>query len=303
MKCIGAVELFTSWVISQFGHLDGIINNACQTIRRPPQYYAHLLEYERESAAAALTDASPQPRLDVRGSADEAAAAADAGGGVAAVGLQPTAMVAVPATADLATNLPSFEVCQVAVLAGDRDDDPGSFPADTLDVNGQQIDLRKETSWLLKLGDVQTPELCEVMAVNSVAPFILNGKLRPLLKKSPHSAKFIVNVSAMEGKFYRFKTPAHPHTNMAKAALNMMTKTSATDYHTDGIFMTAVDTGWINDENPLEKAQQIAEDHDFQTPLDEIDAAARIVDPVLSGVADGGGPYGIFIKDYVKTEW
>ena len=51
-----------------------------------------------------------------------------------------------------------------------------------------------------------------------------------MVRAGTDADKFIVNVSAMEGKFYRYKTPNHPHTNMAKAALNMMTRTSASDY-------------------------------------------------------------------------
>lgn len=41
---------------------------------------------------------------------------------------------------------------------------------------------------------------------------------------------------------------------MAKASLNMMTRTSAADYANDSIWMTAVDTGWVTDENPFMKA-------------------------------------------------
>jgi NAD(P)-dependent dehydrogenase (short-subunit alcohol dehydrogenase family) len=122
--------------------------------------------------------------------------------------------------------------------------------------------------------------------------------------------KFIVNVSAMEGKFYRFKSANHPHTNMAKAALNMMTRTSAAEYaKTSRIYMTAVDTGWINDEKPLEKAAGHAATHNFQTPLDEVDAAARVLDPIMapmlrlqSGLAPNP-PCGVFLKDYAKCEW
>lgn len=137
---------------------------------------------------------------------------------------------------------------------------------------------------------------------------------------SKDDPKFIVNVSAMEGKFYRYKSANHPHTNMAKAALNMMTRTSAEDYKKSGIYMTAVDTGWINDEKPVELAMKHEKQHNFQTPLDEVDAAARILDPVLaplaaadstraaSGNQDGAillpePPWGIFLKDYVKCEW
>ena len=113
----------------------------------------------------------------------------------------------------------------------------------------------------------------------------------------------MVNVSAQEGKFYRYKTPNHPHTNMAKAALNMMTRTSAEAWAAQGILMNSVDTGWINDENPREKAARIAKDHDFQTPIDEVDAAARILDPVFTGVAEGQRSYGQFFKDYRPSEW
>ena len=69
--------------------------------------------------------------------------------------------------------------------------------------------------------------MLEVQLVNSVAPFVLNSRLKPLLMRSPFARRFIVNVSAMEGQFRRHKTVFHPHTNMAKAALNMMTRTSA----------------------------------------------------------------------------
>jgi hypothetical protein len=40
-----------------------------------------------------------------------------------------------------------------------------------------------------------------------------------------------------------------------------------------GIYMNAVDTGWINDENPLEKAAKIAKEG-FQTPIDEVSGRA-----------------------------
>ena len=138
-------------------------------------------------------------------------------------------------------------------------------------VRRQQIDLRTSNSWLLKMGDVSTPELVEVFAINTLAPFLLNARLQPLLaatatmgppSASGPAAAFIVNVSAMEGKFYRHKTPNHPHTNMAKAALNMMTRTSAAELAASHrIFMTAVDTGWINDENPRDRAAQIGRAH------------------------------------------
>ena len=123
--------------------------------------------------------------------------------------------------------------------------------------------------------------------------------------------RFIVNVSSMEGKFYRAKTPAHPHTNMAKSSLNQLTRTSAGDYAESFIFMTAVDTGWINDENPLLIASRTAQRHGFATPLDEVDAAARILDPLLGPLLEAeeradatcAPAYGCFLKDYHPCEW
>ena len=138
-------------------------------------------------------------------------------------------------------------------------------------------------SWRLRMHEVETPELLEVQLVNAIAPYILNARLKPLMVRTPGAHKHIVNVSAIEGQFYRAtKTDKHAHTNMAKAALNMMTRTSAPDFVKDGIHMNAVDTGWITDEDPAVHAARKAE-AGFSPPLDIIDGAARIVDPIFAG--------------------
>ena len=154
------------------------------------------------------------------------------------------------------------------------------------------------------------PEVMECMFINAISPFVLNSRLKPLMafpNDDSRPDRFIINVSAMEGKFYRYKTPYHPHTNMAKAALNMLTRTSARDLaEKHRIFMNAVDTGWITDENPLEIASLNAKTNRFRTPIDEIDAAARILDPIFLGVTvgrDGKKVFGKFLKDYEATEW
>jgi NAD(P)-dependent dehydrogenase (short-subunit alcohol dehydrogenase family) len=142
-----------------------------------------------------------------------------------------------------------------------------------------------------------------VQLVNAIAPYILNARLKPLMMKSGARDLHIVNVSAMEGQFYRTtKTDKHPHTNMAKAALNMMTRTSAPDYVRDGIHMNAVDTGWVTDEDPAVHAARKAEEG-FAPPLDIIDGAARIVDPIFSGVNTGTHVWGQFLKDYKPAPW
>jgi NAD(P)-dependent dehydrogenase (short-subunit alcohol dehydrogenase family) len=178
------------------------------------------------------------------------------------------------------------------------------FPEGRYDADQQQIDLRGINSWRLTLAEVPTVEMLEVQLVNAVAPFLLNARLKPLMLRHPTFDKHIVNVSAMEGQFYRpFKTDKHPHTNMAKAALNMMTRTSAPDYAKDGIYMNSVDTGWVTDEDPAAIAARKVEEHGFHPPLDIVDGAARICDPIFSGLRTGQHVWGQFLKDYLPTDW
>jgi NAD(P)-dependent dehydrogenase (short-subunit alcohol dehydrogenase family) len=193
---------------------------------------------------------------------------------------------------------------QVALTADDRDDSATLFPLGQLDADLQQVDRRDINSWRLPLAEVGTVELLEVQLVNAIAPFLLNARLKPLMLKDRTFDKHIVNVSAMEGQFYRrFKTDKHPHTNMAKAALNMMTRTSAPDYAKDGIFMNSVDTGWVTDEDPLHIAERKTAECGFHPPLDIVDGAARIVDPIFDGINTQRHVWGQFLKDYKPTAW
>ena len=140
--------------------------------------------------------------------------------------------------------------------------------------------------------------------MNAIAPCILNSRLKPLMMQQPSRDKHIVNVSAMEAQFARNKkTDKHPHTNMAKAALNMMTLTSAPDYAQSRIYMNAADTGWVTDEDPAIHAERKLNELDFQPPLDIVDGAARIIDPVFSAIRTGDFVWGNFFKDYLPTKW
>jgi NAD(P)-dependent dehydrogenase (short-subunit alcohol dehydrogenase family) len=146
--------------------------------------------------------------------------------------------------------------------------------------------------------------MIEVQLVNAVAPFVLCNRLSEIMKKSNTGKKHIINVSAMEGKFHRFfKESRHPHTNMAKAALNMLTHTSARALAKEGIYMNAVDTGWVTDEDPVELAKKKEELHDFQPPLDIVDGAARVMDPLFDGINTGKHWCGKFLKDYNPIDW
>jgi hypothetical protein len=178
------------------------------------------------------------------------------------------------------------------------------FPKGEVDADLQQVDMRESNSWRLRLGEIETTEMLELQLVNAIAPFVLCNRLIPMMKRQPTGQKHIVNVTAMEGKFLRFKKDSrHPHTNMAKAALNMLTHTSAADLAKEGIFINAVDTGWVTDEDPLNLARFKEEVHDFQPPLDIVDGAARVCDPFFNGILTGKHWSGKFLKDYFPIDW
>lgn len=268
------VEELCETLNQQLPRLDYIINNACQTVRRPPKFYQHMMADELRLADS--LDAHEKQL--VRASSQLAEEANGA--------------------------LSSAQLSQVALLAEDHESDADVFPEGALDQDLQQVDLRKRNSWRLSLSEVSLVELLEVQLVNAVAPFVLNARLRELMKRVPTFDKHIVNVSAMEGQFYRaFKTDKHPHTNMAKAALNMMTRTSAPDYLKDGIHMNSVDTGWITDEDVPTIAARKQAEHRFHPPLDVVDGAARIVDPIMAGMNTGKHVAGLFLKDYRAVAW
>jgi NAD(P)-dependent dehydrogenase (short-subunit alcohol dehydrogenase family) len=265
-----SVELFARHIEEKFERLDVLLNNAAQTVRRPAGFYAHLVAAEQEPC---------DPGAKLLASHDTFSRALTVPGG-----------------------WDSARMSQLQLLAEDAD--PRPFPVGRLDGDLQQIDTRDHNSWRMTADAVPTPELLETHLVNAIAPFLLCARLRRLMEASPSPSRYIVNVSAMEAQFSRGKkTDRHPHTNMAKAALNMLTRTSAADYADSRIYMNSVDTGWVTDEDPLMHATRKTEVHGFHPPLDAVDGAARVLDPIVVGELTGKPPWGCFFKDYRVTSW
>lgn len=354
LRDVTGLEAFTRFLkITYPQGIDVVINNACQTIRRPRGFYVPLVEKEQklwqqsdETHKAMLQGCmqfeSVRRKLhhhhnsDGVGSGQRMLEASTEDAPLLLMGMDKShgsdlkdakanddkdnSQQQVVTVTDSGSEPSRFEtsgvshsaaMSQMVILPEDVGVSDDILPPGMSDINGHQLDLRTQNSWLLKMEEVSTPEVMECMFINAIAPFVLNSRLKPLMTIPQDDAirpdRFVINVSAMEGKFYRYKMANHPHTNMAKAALNMMTRTSAEDFaKKHRIFMNSVDTGWINDENPLEKASKIATTNLFQTPIDEVDAASRILDPVFSGINGGRDcekDFGKFLKDYRETEW
>jgi NAD(P)-dependent dehydrogenase (short-subunit alcohol dehydrogenase family) len=263
--------------VAAAGPLDILINNAAQTVRRSPGSYSHLM-----AAESAPLPSGPLPDvLTLAGS----------------VGAHPHEL------AELTTHALSPEALTGLSLTGGSASLERVATGTAIDAGGLVPDLAAENSWTQLVHEVDPLEMLEVQLCNMTAPFLLVSRLRASLAASKARRSYVVNVSAMEGQFGRGnKGPGHPHTNMAKAALNMLTRTSAQEMlERDGILMTAVDTGWITDERPHPTKARLHEEG-FHAPLDLVDGAARVYDPIVRGES-GEDLYGVFLKDYRPSAW
>lgn len=281
--------------VAAAGPLDILINNAAQTVRRSTGAYSGLVDGETAPLDPAVADAVDWVSLGTTtaihpGQLTGAAGEAISGGSAVGSHLIRTDSAAADALVSAALTGGSASLERVA-------------EGTAVDAGGLIPDLVAHNSWVATVGQVDPVELLEVQLCNSVAPFILVNRLRPAMEASTFERKYVVNVSAMEGVFGRgYKGPGHPHTNMAKAALNMLTRTSSSEMKEHGILMTAVDTGWITDERPHVTKERLAKEG-FHAPLDLIDGAARVYHPIVAGETGGPEYSGVFLKDYEPSSW
>ena len=286
--------------VAAAGPLDILVNNAAQTVRRSPGAYSHLVEGE----SAPLPDGVALPELVTFDRVSDAHPAALVGTLHGHQVAHHEGETAEHAERELAART-AATMTSLALTAGGASLE-AHLAGTAVDAGGLLPDTQATNSWTQKVDEVDPLELLEVQLCNATAPFILVSRLRPALRAAVAAGArraYVVNVSAMEGQFSRrYKGAGHPHTNMAKAALNMMTRTSAGEYfETDRILMTAVDTGWITDERPHHEKLRIAAEG-WHAPLDLVDGAARVYDPVVRGEA-GEDLYGCFVKDYAPSPW
>ncbi|MGW1248036.1 SDR family NAD(P)-dependent oxidoreductase [Streptomyces sp. NPDC002535] len=272
--------------MTEAGPLDILINNATQTVRRLPSAYAALVEGE-----SAALPAGELPAHHVIGAFNSGAVGELVGSSELPAGVR---------------DLEAQQVADLALVAGNATI-AKHLDGTAIDAGGLVPDVVDSNTWVQSIEQISPVELLETQLCNYTAPFILISKLRPVMaeaaKKAASGRSYVVNVSAMEGVFSRgYKGAGHPNTNAAKAAMNMVTRTSGEEmFKTDGILMTSVDTGWITDERPHFDKLRLAE-AGFHAPLDLVDGAARVYDPIVRG-EDGVDLYGCFLKDYAPANW
>ncbi len=287
-RLLASVEGLIGWVGDNLERLDILVNNAAQTVRHPPVFYRHLIRdddalkiKEPAGGECLLQFREKETWMKRLGSEMQLAASV--------VGCDPRIVA---------------QLSQVPLMPGDEVLDSSLFPEGRVDEDEQQEDRRDINSWMLRLEDIHLVEFLEVMYINLVAPFLLCSRLKSKMKRTKEELpSFIVNVTAMEGNFHDpEKNCRHPHTNMAKAGLNMMTRTTADQFRADGILMNSVDPGWITNERPF-PIEAARSSRKTRMAIDAIDGASRICDPIFQAINDRKHFSGLLFKNYMVYPW
>ena len=296
---------FVQFINDNFPHVDILINNAAQTIRRTASYYKYLLPIEtkdlnKEDDKKIIKNDFVNLQNQLKeGEKEQNPAKSKTEIKNALISLMDNKSKEYQEILPLSVIASQIRIMEeksqphVTVMGGD----------------GQPYDFSKgKNSWNFEFDEIPFQEFTEVQIINTWTPYYLCVKLKPLMMQSPFPDKYIVNVTSVEGIFNHYKRSSHVHTNMAKAALNMFTRTCGSYLKDIGIYMTCVDTGWVSPMNEmnslLDKDKKNSYENEFvNVPLDELDGAMRVLHPIIEGIKNKNYLFGILLKDYVKSPW
>ena len=296
---------FVQFINDNFPHVDILINNAAQTIRRTASYYKYLLPIEtkdlnKEDDKKIIKNDFVNLQNQLKeGEKEQNPSKSKTEIKNALISLMDNKSKEYQEILPLSVIASQIRIMEeksqphVTVMGGD----------------GQPYDFSKgKNSWNFEFDEIPFQEFTEVQIINTWTPYYLCVKLKPLMMQSPFPDKYIVNVTSVEGIFNHYKRSSHVHTNMAKAALNMFTRTCGSYLKDIGIYMTCVDTGWVSPMNEmnslLDKDKKNSYENEFvNVPLDELDGAMRVLHPIIEGIKNKNYLFGILLKDYVKSPW
>ena len=271
---------FINYIKENFSHIDILINNAAQTLRRSSSYYKYLLPIEtieineENNKKIITTDYISILKSNSKIMSNK----------------QELLNSLIPL--ENKKYLDFNEILPLSVITSQLKIMEEKYqPSITMiGTDGQPYDFTGgKNSWNFEFDEIPFQEFTEVQIINAWTPYYLCSKLKPLMEKSPFPDKYIVNVTVVEGMFNHYKRTTHVHTNTAKAALNMFTRTCGKYLKNNGIYMTCVDTGWVSYMDEMNKLvndnkKEIFENKFTDVPLDELDGAMRVLQPIIEGI-------------------
>ncbi len=280
-------------ITNKYNRIHILINNAAQTIKRPEQFYLHMKNIIATDTNNNIKNIYGEPfeTIDYYEPNNQTINSNKKRKYITNANYAKNKIIKLEDNQVISNNHHE-STDNNELINNDHESTDIYFPKGQYDEFGQQIDLRPKTNWIAKIDEINPLECAELFTINSIAPFYLIGQLKNKMKSTNDTKSWIINVSSMEGSFNRkFKTGYHPHNNMAKASLNMITRTCAKEYADDNIVMLSVDTGWNTIEEPIS--------YHLRAPIDCIDGMARILDPIFNNLTQ----HGIFYKNFKSTSW
>ena len=322
-RIIQSTMKFVEYIKKNFDHVDFLINNAAQTVRRTTEYYEYLMPVEvkklpKEDNKKIINNdyLNIQNQLSENFEKEKSKSFESTDFNIVKIDLQKESkkkqiinslksLINESNKNDNDTYIPLSVIASQIKIMEEKEQPKICI----MGGEGQPYDfVEGKNSWNFELDEIPLEEFIEVQIINAWTPYYLCAKLKPLMMKSPFPDKYIVNVTAVEGIFNHFKRSTHVHTNMAKAALNMLTRTCGKYLEKCGIYMTCVDTGWVSHMNEMNKIidneEKDKSEYEMATvPLDELDGAMRVLHPIIEGIKNKKYFSGILLKDYVKSKW